>query len=144
MISFPSVMDNPYQCNWTKKQIFMHISFSWFSIIGSDKDVTWILCYSNAKILHCSLANGYICYCRLLEERITSLSDLEKATPLLTRSGEIKTETYDVSTWIGDGSSEYVGVFSSSPLVTAMMLSIILNLVNFSILYYQVNKENLE
>ena len=80
---------------------------------------------------------------RLLEERITSLEDLKKATPLLTRSGDVKTETYDVSEWIGDGSSEYVGIFSSSPLVTAMMLSIILNLVNFSILYYQVNKENL-
>ena len=54
-------------------------------------------------------------------------------------AGEQKTQNYDVSTLIGDGSS--VGVVSSSPLVSAMMVSIVLNLVNFSILYYQVKRQ---
>ena len=57
--------------------------------------------------------------------------------------GEQKTQNYDVSSLIGDGVS--VTSVSSSPLVSAMMISIVLNLVNFSILYYQVkwtNKEN--
>lgn len=54
--------------------------------------------------------------------------------------GEQKTQNYDVSTLIGDGTS--VGVVSSSPLVSAMMVSIVLNLVNFSILYYQVRLTN--
>ena len=55
-------------------------------------------------------------------------------------AGEQKTQNYDVSSLIGDGSS--VGVVSSSPLVSAMMVSIVLNLVNFSILYYQVKLIN--
>ena len=55
-------------------------------------------------------------------------------------AGEQKTQNYDVSSLIGDGSS--VGAVSSSPLVSAMMVSIVLNLVNFSILYYQVKKIN--
>ena len=55
-------------------------------------------------------------------------------------AGEQKTQNYDVSSLIGDGSS--VGAVSSSPLVSAMMVSIVLNLVNFSILYYQVKKTN--
>ena len=50
--------------------------------------------------------------------------------------GEQKTQNYDVSSLIGDGVS--VTSVSSSPLVSAMMISIVLNLVNFSILYYQV------
>lgn len=55
-------------------------------------------------------------------------------------AGEQKTQNYDVSSLIGDGSS--VSAVSSSPLVSAMMVSIVLNLVNFSILYYQVKKTN--
>ena len=50
--------------------------------------------------------------------------------------GEQKTQNYDVSSLIGDGVS--VTSVTSSPLVSAMMISIVLNLVNFSILYYQV------
>ena len=56
--------------------------------------------------------------------------------------GEQKTQNYDVSSLIGDGVS--VTSVSSSPLVSAMMISIVLNLVNFSILYYQVNWTNSE
>ena len=50
--------------------------------------------------------------------------------------GEQKTQNYDVSSLIGDGVS--VTSVTSSPLVSAMVISIVLNLVNFSILYYQV------
>ena len=55
--------------------------------------------------------------------------------------GEQKTQNYDVSSLIGDGVS--VTSVTSSPLVSAMVISIVLNLVNFSILYYQVRlREN--
>ena len=90
----------------------------------------------------------------LLQDRIASLTQMESkvvrakltnhkpSLKLWTNqvrtemAGEQKTQNYDVSSLIGDGSS--VGVVSSSPLVSAMMVSIVLNLVNFSILYYQV------
>ena len=52
------------------------------------------------------------------------------------------TQNHDVSTLVGDGTSASVGQLSSSwgaPLVSAVMVSIILNLVNFSIIYYQVS-----
>ena len=54
--------------------------------------------------------------------------------------GEQKTQNYDVSSLIGDGVS--VTSVTSSPLVSAMVISIVLNLVNFSILYYQVKLIN--
>ena len=61
-----------------------------------------------------------------------------KYSPLVRREeeGQQKTQNYDVSSLIGEGVS--VGAAASSPIVSAMVLSIILNLVNFSILYYQV------
>ena len=60
-----------------------------------------------------------------------------KYSPLVRREeGQQKTQNYDVSSLIGEGVG--VGAAASSPIVSAMVLSIILNLVNFSILYYQV------
>merc|ERR1711971_1135238 len=73
-------------------------------------------------------------YLSLLQDRIASLTQMESKVRT-EMAGEQKTQNYDVSSLIGDGSSE--DVVSSSPLVSAMMVSIVLNLVNFSILYYQ-------
>ena len=55
----------------------------------------------------------------------------------LTR-GEQKTTNYDVSTLIGDGTTESLTSVTSSPIVSAVMVSIILNIAMFAILYYQV------
>ena len=71
----------------------------------------------------------------LLQERINSLTNLEMMA--LTR-GDQKTTNYDVSTLIGDGTTESVSSMTSSPVVLAVMVSIILNIAMFAILYYQV------
>ena len=56
--------------------------------------------------------------------------------------GEQKTN-YDVSTLVGEGgTSAAVSEFTSSPIVTAMVVSIVLNIALFSILYYQVELYN--
>ena len=56
----------------------------------------------------------------------------------LTGGGEQKTN-YDVSTLVGDGgTSAAVSEFTSSPVVSAMVVSIVFNIALFAILYYQV------
>lgn len=76
----------------------------------------------------------------LLQDRIKSLADME-TIELLEKEitiGEEKTTNYDVSTLVGDGTGTNVASIYNNPYVSAMMISIILNIVNFAIIYYQV------
>ena len=75
----------------------------------------------------------------LLQDRIKSLAKME-TIELIEKEimiGEEKTTNYDVSTLVG-GDGTDVGSLYTNPLASAMMLSIVFNLVNFAIIYYQV------